>query len=69
VSLTDGSTAGCKYDTQSLTLFDLNGSARTELTIRYQGRRCNSRNDVAVRSDRTVYFADIHWQLAGCTPR
>jgi gluconolactonase len=55
------------HDTQSLTRFDLNSGARTDLTVRFQGKRFNSPNDLAVRSDGTVYFSDPDWQLAGRT--
>jgi gluconolactonase len=59
----DGSLIAATHDTRSLSLFDLASGKRSDLTVRYQGKRFSSPNDLAVRSDGTVYFTDPDWQL------
>lgn len=59
----DGSLLAATHDTRSLSLFDLATGKRTDLTVRYGGKQFSSPNDVAVRSDGTVYFTDPDWQL------
>ncbi len=54
---------GATHDTRSLSFFDANSGARTNLAITYDGKRFNSPNDLAVRDDGWVYFSDPSWQL------
>jgi gluconolactonase len=59
----DGALLAATHDNQSLSRFDLASSARTPLTVRYEGKRFNSPNDLTVRSDGTVYFTDPMYQI------
>jgi gluconolactonase len=59
----DGSLLAATHDTRSLSMFDLASGKRTDLTVRFGGKRFSSPNDIAVRSDGTVYFTDPDWQL------
>lgn len=59
----DGTLLAATHDTRSLSLFDLASGKRTDLTVRFGGKRFSSPNDVTVRSDGTIYFTDPDWQL------
>jgi gluconolactonase len=65
--LPDGTLIAATHDTRSLSLLDPRSGARTDLTIRYDGKRFSSPNDLAVRSDGLVYFTDPAWQLGART--
>lgn len=67
LALYGGAVLAATHDTQSLSLFDLPSGARTNLNVRAEGRRLNSPNDLAARSDGTVYFTDPDWQLGART--
>ena len=62
-----GSVFAASHDIQSLSTFDPTTGARTDLKVRYQGKRFNSPNDLAIRSDGTIYFTDPDWQLGART--
>lgn len=59
----DGALLAATHDTQSLSRFDLTTAARTNLPLLAEGKHLNSPNDLAVRSDGTVYLTDPDWQL------
>jgi gluconolactonase len=59
----DGTLLAATHDNQGLSLFSLASAGRTPLTVRYEGKRFNSPNDLTVRSDGTVYFTDPDWQI------
>jgi gluconolactonase len=60
----EGEVLACTHDQQTLSRYDSTTAARTTLTtLRYNGLRFNSPNDLTVRSDGTVYFTDPDWQL------
>jgi len=63
----DGQILAATHDTQSLTKFDPVTRARTNLNLTYMGKHFNSPNDVAVRSDGTIYFSDPNYQLGART--
>ncbi len=60
---TDGSIIACTHDDRSLSRIDPVTKTRTTIVDRFEGKRFNSPNDVAVRSDGTLYFTDPTWQL------
>jgi gluconolactonase len=60
---TGGALLAATHDNQGLSLFALVNAARTPLTVRADGKRFNSPNDLTVRSDGTVYFTDPDWQI------
>jgi gluconolactonase len=61
----EGGLIACTHDTQSVSRIDLATKQRTVLAQSYQGKRFNSPNDLAARSDGTIYFTDPDWQLGG----
>jgi len=62
----EGDVLACTHDQQTLSRYDSATAARSTLTtLRYDGSRFNSPNDLTVRSDGTVYFTDPDWQLGG----
>ncbi|WP_437730539.1 SMP-30/gluconolactonase/LRE family protein [Sorangium sp. So ce1335] len=61
----DGSLVACTHDTRSVSVFDLASKERRPVAERYMGKRFNSPNDVAVRSDGNVYFTDPSFELTG----
>lgn len=63
----DGTVLAATHDTQSLSAFDRETGARTDLTVRYQGKRFNSPNDLTIRDDGTVYFSDPDYQIGSRT--
>ena len=56
----------CEHSARRLTRTDVDGSI-TVLAERYQGKRLNSPNDVAVRSDGSIYFTDPPYGLTDLT--
>jgi gluconolactonase len=60
---TDGSLLAATHDNQGLSRFDLTTAVRTPLAVLSDGKHLNSPNDLAVRSDGTVYLTDPDWQL------
>ena len=65
--LPDGTLLAATHDTRSLSAFDLQRGTRTDFTVRYQGKRFSSPNDLTVRSDGMIYFTDPAWQLGSRT--
>ena len=63
----DGTLLAATHDTQSLSAFDVNSGARTDLSIRYQDKHFNSPNDLTIRDDGTVFFTDPDYQLGART--
>lgn len=63
----DGAVLAATHDTQSLSAFTLPNGDREDFSIRFEGKRFNSPNDLTVRSDGTVYFTDPDWQLGART--
>ncbi len=53
----DGRLVICESSTRRVTRYENDGSL-TVLAERYQGKRLNAPNDVAVRSDGSIYFTD-----------
>lgn len=60
----DGQLLAGSQDIRSLSRFDPTTGERTLIDLRYQDHRFNSPNDLAVRSDGTIYFTDPDYQLA-----
>jgi gluconolactonase len=63
----DGGLVGAAHDVQGLVLIDAATGAKTVWVDSYQGDSFNSPNDLAVRSDGTVYFSDPRHQLGSRT--
>lgn len=59
----DGLLYGATHDIQGLSRFSLQTAQRTQLALRSDGKRLNSPNDLAIRSDGTVYLTDPDWQI------
>ncbi|HKP58577.1 MAG TPA: SMP-30/gluconolactonase/LRE family protein [Polyangiales bacterium] len=59
----DGRVLAATQDTQSLAFFDPNTGERDDLRLRYRGQRFNSPNDLAVRSDGSIYFTDPDYAI------
>lgn len=59
---TQGQLLAAEAATRRISVTDSNG-VRTTLVERYQGARLNSPNDIAVRSDGTVFFSDPDYGL------
>jgi len=54
----------CEHGTARVTRTEADGSI-TVLAERFDGKRLNSPNDMAVRSDGAIFFTDPHYGLAG----
>ncbi len=61
-----GALLGAVHADGSISRFDLNDPEAPAVPIvsRFSGKRFNSPNDLAVRSDGTLYFSDPDWQSA-----
>lgn len=59
----DGRVLAATHDTQSLAYFDPSSGARENIDLSYRGKAFNSPNDLAVRSDGTVYFTDPDYEI------
>jgi gluconolactonase len=61
-----GALLGAVHADGSISRFDLSNPAAPAVPIvsRFSGERFNSPNDLAVRSDGTIYFSDPSWQSA-----
>jgi gluconolactonase len=57
-----GRIISCQHGARNLIRIEADGSV-TVLADRFEGRRFNSPNDVAVRSDGTLWFTDPPWGL------
>jgi gluconolactonase len=55
---TDGRILAATHDNQGLSWFDAATGARTPIEVRSAGKHLNSPNDLAVRSDGTIYLTD-----------
>lgn len=53
----DGSLYACEQDTGAITRYDASGK-KTVLVSRFEGKRLNSPNDLALASDGTIWFTD-----------
>lgn len=60
----DGRLISCQHAGRNLVLTDDDGKI-TVLADKFDGKRFNSPNDVAVRSDGTLWFTDPSWGLTG----
>jgi gluconolactonase len=58
----DGRILAATHDNQGLSWFDAATGARTPIEVRSSGKHLNSPNDLAVRSDGTVYLTDPDYQ-------
>ena len=59
-----GRLISCQHAARNLVRTEANGSI-TVLADKFDGKRLNSPNDVAVRSDGTLWFTDPAWGLTG----
>ena len=59
-----GRLISCQHAARNLVRTEADGSI-TVLTDKFDGKRFNSPNDVAVRSDGTLWFTDPPWGLTG----
>lgn len=59
-----GRIISCQHGARNLIRIEKDGSS-TVLADKYDGKRFNSPNDVAVRSDGTLWFTDPPWGLQG----
>lgn len=59
-----GRIISCQHGARNLIRIEADGST-TVLADKYEGKRFNSPNDVAVRSDGTLWFTDPPWGLTG----
>ncbi|MGH7210200.1 MAG: SMP-30/gluconolactonase/LRE family protein, partial [Acetobacteraceae bacterium] len=58
----EGRLISCSHRGRCITRTELDGHI-TVLADRYQGKRLNSPNDVAVRSDGSIWFSDPHYGI------
>ena len=58
----EGRLITCSHGARAVLRTELDGAVTT-LADRYQGRRLNSPNDVAVKSDGTIWFTDPHYGI------
>ena len=54
----------CAYSTRAVQRIEKNGK-RVTIADRYQGKRFNGPNDVAVKKDGTIYFSDTYGGMRG----
>jgi gluconolactonase len=59
-----GRIISCQHDARNLVRIEADDST-TVLADKFEGKRFNSPNDVAVRSDGTLWFTDPPWGLTG----
>ena len=62
----EGRLLTCQHGARNIVRTERDGSI-TVLADRFEGRRFNSPNDVAVKSDGTLWFTDPPWGLANLT--
>ena len=60
----EGRLISCQHTGRNLVRIEADGST-TVLADKFDGKRLNSPNDVAVKSDGTLYFTDPPWGLTG----
>ena len=60
----EGRLISCQHAARNVVRTEADGSI-TVLADKYDGKRLNSPNDVAVKSDGTLYFTDPPWGLTG----
>ncbi len=58
----DDHLVGCNHGEGAVIQFDLDGGTPSALVQSYNGARFNSPNDLALRSDGTLYFSDPDYQ-------
>lgn len=59
-----GRLLSCEHDTRRVTRTEYDGTL-TVLADRFQGKRLNSPNDIAVKSDASIWFTDPPFGIAG----
>lgn len=64
-----GSLIATNHKDGSLTRRPLSGGAAAPIVTQYDGKRFNSPNDLAVRSDGNIYFSDPSWQAPNPAPQ
>jgi len=60
----EGRLISCQHAGRNLIRIEKDGSVRV-LTDKFEGKRFNSPNDAAIRSDGTLWFTDPPWGLTG----
>ncbi len=65
----DGGLVGADYQAGAISAFDLEAGTRTSIADSFEGQRFNAPNDLAVRSDGTIYFTDPSYQAPTPTPQ
>jgi len=65
----NGSLVAAVHKDGSLTRFTLPGGQATPLVTSYMGARFDSPNDLAIRSDGTIYFTDPSYQAPDSLPQ
>jgi len=65
----NGSIVAAVHKDGSLTRFSLPGGQATPIVTAYQGARFDAPNDVAIRSDGTLYFSDPSFQAPDSLPQ
>jgi sugar lactone lactonase YvrE len=60
----DGCLVSCEHDTRRVSRLDSSGNVSCVVT-HYDGKRLNSPNDVAVRSDGSIFFTDPPYGVCG----
>ncbi len=60
----EGQLISCQHKARNIVRMEPDGSVKV-LVDRYDGKRFNSPNDIAVRSDGTLWFTDPCWGLEG----
>jgi gluconolactonase len=65
----NGNLFGAVHQDGSISRFDLSSGARVAIATTYMGTRFNSPNDLAIRSDGTIYFSDPDYQAPSPRPQ
>lgn len=65
----DGSLIGAAHDDGTLSRYDPDAGTRSVIVGEFEGARFNSPNDLAVRSDGTIYFTDPSWHAPDPIPQ
>ncbi len=64
-----GTLYGAVHKDGSISRFDLSTGAATPVVSTFMGARFDSPNNLAIRSDGTIYFSDPDYQAAGVRPQ
>lgn len=65
----DGNLVATNHKDGSITRRSLDGGPAQPIVSSYDGRRFNSPNDLALRSDGNIYFSDPTWQAPNPSPQ